>query len=268
MRDALIMSGFSKYIPVPEDEYRKFKKQQQEQIQQTQQELQQPATVAALSTAQHEKDRELFTPTTNPEMQEKRYRELVHMINELKRQITTTAYVPPSKPPLTFGNLQAKADNFLNALGPESWNENNELIYEGRAIPQSSKRELTEYAISNWKTKYSNKPPSGGEELRRLIASKNVPSTSLGLGFRSMQDSRTKTAKKQTVPKRLLPNRSVKITFPQQNERIGRELRQIIASETPPRHVGTSRATKQKAPNVQQIEQFLTDSAKFRQLMQ
>ena len=183
------MSGFSKYIPITEDEYKKFKKQQHEQILQTQQELQQTPPIVTLSSVQNDKAHELFKSSDNLELQEKRFKQLVHMVNELKRQIAEPSLqAKPSMPPQarpTFGRLQAKADWLLNELGSETWNENDELVYEGQAIPQSSKKALTEYAISNWKTKFSKNPPKGSQELQKIISNKAIPATSLGQGFRS-----------------------------------------------------------------------------------
>ena len=241
------MSGFSKYFPITEDEYKKFKKQQHEQILQTQQELQQTPPVVALSSAQNDKTHELFKSSDNLELQEKRFKQLVHMVNELKRQIAEpTLQVKSSTQPQarpTFGRLQAKADWLLNELGSETWNENDELVYEGQVIPQSSKKALTEYAISNWKTKFSKNPPKGSQELQKIISNKEIPATSLGQGFRS------------SIPRSSIPMRS--------NQGVVKKKSQVKK---------ISQGIVKKKPQVKkisndQVEKILADSHMFRRLM-
>ena len=214
----VIMSGFSKYIPVTEEEYKRFKQEQQKQILLTQQELQQSPSEVTLSSTQNEKTRKLFEPTSNSDLQEKRFKELVHMVNELKRQITTSTPVPIERPAL--GRLQTKADKFLSHLGPEVWNEKDELVYNNEVFPHSSKKLLTEYAVSNWKTKF-NKPPIGSKPLQQLILDKNVPSTVLGRGVQRVNNDPLKVSK-------------------------------------------TTQSRKRK---LEQVEEFLSDSHKFRKLM-
>ena len=181
--------AFPSIFPLPKTNTRNLRNNSTSKSCKRSKNLQQTAPVVTLSSVQNDKTHELFKSSDNLELQEKRFKQLVHMVNELKRQIAEPSLqAKPSMPPQarpTFGRLQAKADWLLNELGSETWNENDELVYEGQAIPQSSKKALTEYAISNWKTKFSKNPPKGSQELQKIISNKAIPATSLGQGFRS-----------------------------------------------------------------------------------
>ena len=174
------MKGFSKYVPVTEEEYKRFKQQQQQQVLQTQQELQQPAPLSTLTTVQNQKDRELFLTAANPELQARRFKQLVHMINALKKQIATTTVAP------RIAEAQTKADHFLNILGPQMWNERDELVFKGEAIPQSNRQILTDYAVSDWRTKFKT-PPKGGTELKEIIREIGIAPQYLGRGIQQKE---------------------------------------------------------------------------------
>ena len=204
------MSGFTKYVPVTEDEYKRFK--QQQQVLQTQQELHQPAPLTTLATAQNDKERELFSHSSNPELQEKRFKQLVHMINALKRQITASN----SSPRFVENTHLTKADRFLNILGPQMWNEKDELVYKGEAIPQSSRKTLTDYAVSDWRTKFKT-PPKGGAELKEIIHDLNIAPQYLGRGIQQKETVPSKKLKRlKHLPKAVdTPNKKRKTALGQ-----------------------------------------------------
>ena len=179
------MKLFTKYIPVNEAEYLKFKEHQNRQARATQEELGRAAAVVPLSNAQNEKSQVLFTPTTNVELQEKRYTQLFNIVNDLKKQVeadqqqqqqlpkaTPRPPPPPPPPPL---KQDSKADAVLNALGDATWNDNGELVIDNEAIPSSNKAELMKFATSNWRTKYLNNEPVGSAPLLNLMKTKKIP---------------------------------------------------------------------------------------------
>ena len=80
-------TGFTKYIPVSEAEYQKFREVQNKQAKLTHEELDRPSALTPLVETQNEKVRTLFHQSDNPDLQEQRYTHLVNILNELKRQV-------------------------------------------------------------------------------------------------------------------------------------------------------------------------------------
>ena len=81
---------------------------------------------------------------------------------------------------LSSGAASYRAQRVLDALGPNVWNENKELVIDGHPISGSSREQLMDYAASNWKSKYTI-PPVGANELVELV--KGFPSNMLGQGI-------------------------------------------------------------------------------------
>ena len=80
-------TGFTKYIPITEAEYQKFRELQNKETKLVQEEIERPPAVIPLVETQKEKTQTIFTPSNNPELQEQRYMHLVNIMNELKRQV-------------------------------------------------------------------------------------------------------------------------------------------------------------------------------------
>ena len=80
-------TGFTKYIPVSEAEYQKFREVQNKQAKLTREELNRPSALTPLVETQNDKVRTLFHQSDNPDLQEQRYTHLVNILNELKRQV-------------------------------------------------------------------------------------------------------------------------------------------------------------------------------------
>ena len=80
-------TGFTKYIPVSEAEYQKFREVQNKQAKLTREELNRPSALTPLVETQNDKVRTLFQHSDNPDLQEQRYTHLVNILNELKRQV-------------------------------------------------------------------------------------------------------------------------------------------------------------------------------------
>lgn len=81
------MSGITKYIPITESEYKKYREEQQNRVKLAQDELARPNAIVTLANAQDEKAHTLFNDTGNAELQELRYKQLFNIVNELKNQI-------------------------------------------------------------------------------------------------------------------------------------------------------------------------------------
>ena len=191
------MPNFTKYIPLTEAEYRKFKEKQDKEIIQTQQELQRPIGIEPLSTAQNEKIETLFSKTPEADdTREQRYAQLFHIVNELKRKVD--AQIKPQEmseerklPKFSFEEYKVKstrnkAENLINMLGEETWNPKGELVINNTPIPLSKATELLNFAVSDWSTKYISKPPVGATEFLQLIQERNIPVHFLGKGIKSL----------------------------------------------------------------------------------
>ena len=62
--------GFTKYIPVSEAEYQKFREVQNKQAKLTREELDRPSALTPLVETQNDKVRTLFQHSDNPDLQE------------------------------------------------------------------------------------------------------------------------------------------------------------------------------------------------------
>ena len=80
-------TGFTKYIPVSEAEYQKFREVQNKQAKLTREELDRPSALTPLVETLNEKAHTLFHQSDNPDLQEQCYTHLVNILNELKRQV-------------------------------------------------------------------------------------------------------------------------------------------------------------------------------------
>lgn len=173
----MAFNTFEKMIPITEDEFRRFKEQERKELKQAGEDFARPAALHPLVSAQNEKTRTLFEPTSNPELQEKRFAHLTSVINGLKRKVEEQMlHVPNAAQPLVApAKLLKREDNLSAALGNDMWNANDELVIDGNVIPNSDKEELLNYAATNWTTKYRDRIPEGGAQLRHLMHEKNIP---------------------------------------------------------------------------------------------
>ena len=178
---------FTKFIPLSEAEYREYLDAKNKHIKSVQQELARPAVAEPLVLKYDEKQRVLFNPTSNPELQEKRFNELTHILNNLKKDVIRSN--PPARlhtlPTLPSAAAQHRATQLFENLGPQVWNENNELVIEGESIPGSSRNVLMEFAATDWRNKFTRDPPVGGSQLIQLLKDKNIPESNVGAGIRS-----------------------------------------------------------------------------------
>jgi hypothetical protein len=175
-------NNYTKYIPVTEEEYHAFKEKQRKEIKHVEEELTRPDALQPLVAAQNEKTRTLFEPTDNPELQEQRFAHLTSVINGLKRKVEEQLHVPtttPSQPQPKVAKVvpikTGREDALATALGEDVWTANGELVINGNVVPNSNKKELLKYAASNWVSKYANRMPAGGEQMRNLLREKNIP---------------------------------------------------------------------------------------------
>ena len=76
-----------------------------------------------------------------------------------------------------------KAESFINSLGSAVWNRKGEIVIKGEAIPHSQALELLNFAVSNWKTMYTKKPPIDSNELMHLIQDNQSPQHLFGKGI-------------------------------------------------------------------------------------
>ena len=113
------MASFTKYIPLTEDQYQKYKLEQDAQLQQSQQNLLHPTAVHSLSTAQDEQIKTLFENSNRPEHQEQRFKQLFHIVNELKNKVESQMKDTESTP-INFDKVKVhkdRAPKFCKGLG-------------------------------------------------------------------------------------------------------------------------------------------------------
>ena len=92
-------TGFTKYIPITEAEYQKFRELQNKEAKLVREEIERPPAVIPLVETQKEKTQTMFTPSNNPELQEQRYMHLVNIMNDLKRQVEQQRQLPAQVAP-------------------------------------------------------------------------------------------------------------------------------------------------------------------------
>ena len=192
------MSGITKYIPVSESEFRKLKELENKEAILTQQELQRPDAIVPLAAAQKAKTQVLFENSSTPDLQEQRFTQLFHIVNDLKRKVEEQSALA-TKPrretlPINFANYKVKstrnkAEKLVDLLGNTMWNSDGELVVDGNAIAGSKADELLNFAVSDWETKYTRNPPTGSDQFMDLIRNKNVPLHVLGKGARQLLDN-------------------------------------------------------------------------------
>ena len=193
-------NSFTKYIPISEEDYHKFREAQNQQAKLSNDELTRPVALNHLVQVQDEKTHELLAPTDLPaDVVEKRLIELRLKINNLQRQVENQGPSQPLKPtthleepPLNvnLGNItsirgRAKALKVLDSLGPSAWNAAGQLVVDGKPIPQSNREELMDYAVTDWTSKYALRPPVGTNYLHKLLLDKAIPSVLLNTNVRS-----------------------------------------------------------------------------------
>ena len=208
-------SGFTKYIPITETEYQKFREYKQKQAKLVQEELARPAAVLPLVEAKNEMTRTLFEKSNTPDIQEQRYKELFNIITDLKRQVENPreltapekrikeSEVPAeSVPARKTRSIVDRKRALRDRLGNNIWNEQDELVLDGTPVPGSSKDTLIDYATSSWRTKYNNNTPPGGSPLLEIIREKNISPNLLGKKVQEksqVQGFATKTSKKRRM---------------------------------------------------------------------
>jgi hypothetical protein len=206
---SFVSSEPTKYIPLSEEEYREFKEYKYGQAKRIQASIDKPPIMAPLSHAEDQKIHTLFDPTSNPELQEKRFNDLWHSIADMRKKLTSNSLktTPQStsdpkrdnlgnpsnetfNPSLLRGrNAQTRAERLLETLGPTAWNQSGELIVNEKPIPGSNVNELMKYSITDWRTKYSENPPKGALELRKLMKEANLKEDILGARVRAQMGS-------------------------------------------------------------------------------
>jgi len=187
---------FTKYVPLTEAEFRNYQETQNKHIRNVREEIERPPAVAPLVQAVDEKQQLLFNSTLPPELKEKLYQELTHIIDGLKQKLRNTPIAPPLLPkkvalqPIQLNSIVAshRARQIQETLGPDVWTDKEELSIDGESIPGSSRHSLMDYVASDWKTKF-NKAPTGLKQMLNLVKEKNIPSTALGKGARSRMKS-------------------------------------------------------------------------------
>jgi len=186
----LIMEAVKKFIPITEEEFREFIKLQNQQAELTKQELTQPPSIKPLLTAQNDQIETIFSQTLPPSKQEQRFNELTHLVKQLQTQVLaqTTLPLQPIKLPVVTEaqqheklprGYQNRSKHLLQALGNEVWNENGELVVDGKPVKNSNRGTLTNFATTNWVNKYAI-PPPGANEMLQLIKQKKILPTKLG----------------------------------------------------------------------------------------
>jgi len=199
-------TGFSKFIPITEEQYRDFKEHQNNEAKIAEQELTRPAEMLPLVAAQNEKTRTLFTQSNSPELQEQQLAHLTTIINDLRQKVVSQqekTITPPLSDPIKLfsGNRQKNAESLLSALGDDIWNEKGELVAGGSAIPNSSKEELMNFLGSNWRTKYLDNEPVGAAKLVDLVKRKNIKPKLVGVKLR--RKLQNVPAVKQSTPSQI-----------------------------------------------------------------
>ena len=193
------MEAVKKFIPITEEEYREFIKLQNQQAELTKQELIQPPAIKPLLTAQNDQIGTLFSQTLSPSKQEQRFNELTHLVKQLQAKVfaqTTLPLQPIKLPVATEARQQEKlprgyqnrSKHLLQALGDEVWNENGELVVDGKPVENSNRGNLTNFATTNWVNKYAI-PPPGANEMLQLIKQKKISPTKLGTKVRKQLET-------------------------------------------------------------------------------
>lgn len=179
--------NFAKYYPITEEEYHTFKELQRKQVKNIEEEMSRPDALHSLAATQNEKTRTIFNSTDNPDQQAQQISHLTTIIRGLKRQVDEQQQQQqqpqsqqqlPSIPPkqTTASNGMTRREKVLaDALGDSIWTENGELVIDGNVIPNSKRAELLNYAGSKWTSKYLNKVPEGGVQLRNFLRERNIP---------------------------------------------------------------------------------------------
>lgn len=204
-----VLSEPTKYIPLSEEEYREFKEYKRGQAKRIQEGINNPPILAPLSHAEDQKIHTLFTPASNPELQEKRFNDLWHSISEMRKKLSSNAAktspqstLDPKRenlhnpigdtfnPSLLQGrNAKSRAERLLETLGPSAWNQSGELIVNETPIPGSNVNELMKYSITDWRSKYSENPPKGAPELLKLMKESNLKEDILGARVKAQMES-------------------------------------------------------------------------------
>ena len=102
-------TGFTKYIPITEAEYQKFRELQNKEAKLVREEIGRPPAVIPLVETQKAKTQTMFTPSNNPELQEQRYMHLVNIMNDLKRQVEQQRQLPAQVAPQQQAQSQQPA---------------------------------------------------------------------------------------------------------------------------------------------------------------
>jgi hypothetical protein len=181
-------SGFSKQIPITEEQYHAFKDQQRKEAKHAEEELARPDELLPLVAAQNEKAKTLFTSTKNPELQEQRLAHLTSIINNLKQKIDLLDVKRPEAGPVHSVEKpkdQTRAEAFLAALGNDVWNDAGELVIEGNVVPNTNKEELTNFMSSNWRKKYNINKPAGAMKMFDIVKEKKISDHLLGPKIRN-----------------------------------------------------------------------------------
>ena len=171
------MASVKKFIPITEEEYREFIKLQNQQAELTKQELAQPPAIKPLLTAQNDQIGTLFAQTLPASKQEQRFNKLSHLVKQLQAKVIAQTTLPPQpikQPTATKEQQQEKlprgyqnrSKHLLQALGDKVWNENGELVVDGKVIENSDRDNLTNFATTNWVNKYAV-PPMGALNCSR-----------------------------------------------------------------------------------------------------
>jgi hypothetical protein len=193
-------SSFEKYVPITEKEFRKYQESQNKHIKNVHEELVRPPIVAPLVKSLDQKHQVLFDSSSAPEQQLKLYTSLTHMVNELKQKLDKQTVSPvqsvrtnppemepqeivvPQAAPLGIPNNRAeiKSQKLLNVLGASAWDEQGQLLVDGKPVANSRRSKLLEYTTTDWTKKFANKPPPGGREFVEMLKAKEIPREMLG----------------------------------------------------------------------------------------
>ena len=140
-------TGFTKYIPISEAEYQKFREVQNKQAKLAREELERPSALAPLVETQNEKAHTLFKQSDNPDLQEQRYMHLVNILNVLKRQVKQQQ----NQPQMPSASISPNPQQQQPQLQPQA------QIQQARKRKRTSKK-IKGFAVKKSQDKIKFKP--------------------------------------------------------------------------------------------------------------